>query len=219
MTAGEEQAVEHTPADPQPLGQGLAEMIPYSFFREHPGLLHTASYLLLIVIGLVYEVWLFFRFRLNILYYAEATDFLLVPFREPLVMLISIAPLPLYILYIRLVNWVGPRIPVLGKKYRDAMAKNRRGRKEVAISATAIFLWAVAFSANYAQYVEEAIREGRRKDITIEVTSGARVVGPLIGTTSQFVFVYDRVALETNIVQTENVARIIVASPPRPRDD
>ena len=194
-------------------GAKLTRAIPVAFFREHPGLLITASYLLLIVVGLIYEVWLFFRFRLNILYYAEATDFLLVPFREPLVMLVTIAPIPLYVLYIRTAKWIGSRLPFVRSRWRDAPPKS-----SLAISVLAVFLWAVAFSANYAQYVDTAIREGRRKSVTIELVTGGRVVGPLLGTTNQFVFVFDRTAKQTHVLQIENVARVIVDSPPRPRD-
>lgn len=206
--------VEHSDNDkPAPRASPPEKIVPVAFFREHPGLLLTASYLLLIIVGLIYEVWLFQRFRVNVLYYAEATDFLLVPFREPLVMLVTIAPIPLYILFVRVANWIGTRLPLVGSRYRAMLARSR-GWQGMAGSVLAVFLWAIAFSANYAKYVERSIREGRRKDLTVEVTSGARIVGPLIGTTNQFVFIFDRAARQTHIVQAENVARIIVASPP-----
>lgn len=194
----------------------LQKIVPVSFFRDHPGLLLTASYLLLIIIGLIYEVWLFQRFRINILYYAEATDFLLVPFREPLVMLVTVSPIPLYVLYMRVARWIGTRLPLFGARYREYL-KNPRRIRDLVLSVIAVFLWAIVFSAYYAKFVEQSIREGRRRNVTVDITSGARIVGPLVGTTSKFVFIFDRTARQTHIVQSENVARIIVASEPRKR--
>src|SRR6185295_20324709 len=87
-----------------------ADMPVRELLNEHSGLALTALYLLLIAIGMMYEWWLFFRFGVNILYYAQASDFILVPFREPLVILVSLAPIPLYAAYIRGARWLGLKL-------------------------------------------------------------------------------------------------------------
>lgn len=48
-------------------------------FLEHPGLILTASYFFLTAIGFTYTSLLFLNFRINIIYYAEISDFLTEP--------------------------------------------------------------------------------------------------------------------------------------------
>ena len=183
---------------------------------EHSGLFLTIAYLLLIFIGVIHEVFLFLRFRVNILFYADAADFLLVPFREPLVMVVSVAPIPLWILYMKGARWIVMRIPRLREKQLEY--ENRSPVVRQAIGAFAIMLWSMSFSAEYATRVARQIRSGDAKQVRVEPSAGTPVVGPLIGTTSQWVFVYDRAAMKTHAIPVEAVARIVLDSPPRKSD-
>ena len=189
----------------------LAELV-----RNHPALLLTAAYIGLIFIGVIYEAFLFMRFRVNVLFYADAADFLLVPFREPLVMLVSVAPIPLWWLYMRSARAVVMRIPRLREKQLEY--DKRSPNLTRAIGAVAVMLWSIAFSATYAKRVVRQIRTGKAKTVRVEPSAGAPIVGPLIGTTARFVFVFDRAALKTHVVPVENIARIVLDSPPRRSD-
>lgn len=181
--------------------------------REHSGLALTLTYLFLIAVGMLYEWFLFRRLGLNILYYAEAADFLLVPFREPLVVFITILPLPLYAIYIRGARWLGRS---LTRQQLNEGQLARHQRIMNVVNVIAVVLWSVAFTAHFADARAEAIRSGEsRAKITIELASEKRFVkGPLIGSTGQFFFVYDAQAKLTRVIPIENIAEATVE--PRP---
>jgi hypothetical protein len=171
-------------------------------FEEHSGLALSALYLLLIAIGMMYEWWLFFRFNVNVLYYAEAADFLLVPFREPLVVLVCIGPVPLYMLYIRGARWLGRKLKSPAKPINPDL--------RTAMNILAAALWSLAFAAHYAGWVSDRIRAGERQSISIRTTTEKTIAGPLIGTTGKFIFVYDTATKQTRIVGVDNVEQIVV---------
>jgi hypothetical protein len=170
--------------------------------EAHSGLALSALYLLLIAIGMMYEWWLFLRFNVNILYYAEAADFLLVPFREPLVVLVCVAPIPLFWLYMRAGRWLWTTMKWTWKE----MSPNVRTSVNVLVT----LLWSIAFAAEYAKWVSNRIRDGQRQNITVQTTSAKTIAGPLIGTTGKFLFVYDAATKETRIVTVDNIEQIVI---------
>jgi len=181
--------------------------------NQHSGLALTALYLLLIAIGMMYEWWLFIRFGVNILYYAQAADFILVPFREPLVILVSLAPIPLYSAYMRGARWLGLKLRP-GKGW-DAKPDSKFYHLRPAMNLLAIALWSFAATAQYADWVAARIRSGLRKPAAIELNSGngvtpTRLIGPVIGTTSQFLFIYDPATQKTRIINFGSVAELVV---------
>jgi hypothetical protein len=201
-------AVETTPTTVS--SRPLAERI-----GEHSGLALTALYLVLIGIGMMYEWWLFRRFGVNVLYYAEAADFLLVPFREPLVMLVSLAPIPLFLLYSRVFTWLGRRIWRRPKKEVAPETAARLRRTTRGLNALAMLLWSIAATAEFAEWVSRRIRDGHRASVRIELAadngiSPKLITGPLIGSTNQFLFVFDRQTNQTRIVTLENVVEVVV---------
>lgn len=183
-----------------------------AFLREHPTLALTAGYLGLIVVGMMYEFWLFWRFRISILYYAEAADFLLVPFREPLVMIVAIAPIYLYRMYIGSAHWVSKKIAAGSTKQASPEVQRFYRKFMKVINALAMVLWSLAATAEFAEFVSNRIRAGKRRSVRVVlVTGGEPIAGTVIGTTSQYVFVYDPKIDHTRIVPVENIAEILVA--------
>jgi len=195
-------------APPPPPERSLREVA-----EAHSGFALTGLYLLLIGIGMMYEWWLFFRLGVNILYYAQAADFLLVPFREPLVILVSLAPIPLYSGYLRGARWLGLKLRP-GRGW-EAKPDSKLARYRPYMNALAIVLWSCAFTAEYADWVSTRIRTGLRKSSTIELTpdngvTPKRLSGPVIGTTSQFLFVYDPAVQQTRIINVGSIAELVV---------
>lgn len=82
-----------------------------SLWANPPGLLLTASYLIITAIGLVYDASLYAHFRINIAEYAETSDFLLAAARAPLIILLSLLPLPLLLLLAWFDRWSRRRFP------------------------------------------------------------------------------------------------------------
>jgi hypothetical protein len=187
-----------------------------SLLREHVGLLFTTVYILLITVGIIYEMWLFHRFRLNILYYADASDFLLVPFREPLVILVSVAPIPLFALYMSGVRMLGRRFPQLNARKKFRSQKTER-IMEATLKAIAVILWSVVFSAEYAGRVHDQIVSGARKEVHVETDTNnpltpRSIDGVLVGTTSRFLFLYERNGEQMRIIPTDKVSEIVTST-------
>lgn len=181
-----------------------------ALLREHSGLALTVLYLALIAIGMMYEWWLFRRFRIDILLYAQPADFLLVPFREPLVVLIALAPIPIYRVYMGGARWLGKKLQGKSPKPVDPRAAAFARKFMVWVNVLAIALWSFVFTAEYAEWVWKRIRAGTQRPVTVETTGGAKLQGAVIGTTTQFVFLHDVTANLTRIIPAENIAAIVV---------
>jgi hypothetical protein len=202
-----------------PAGVPVLDEQRIAWWRDHAGLLATVGYVLLIVVGLIYEALLLLRFRVNILYYAQASDFLLVPFREPLVTIVAILPIPLWMLYMRFSYWLGKRFPSKRFKEADHPVLYRRLRLVLYISGMA--LWSFAATIHYAKHVSQEILDGERRVVRLDLGTGGSVSGPIIAATSQWMFVWDGTTKHTRIVPVGNVAQITVyrtarKEPPKP---
>jgi hypothetical protein len=78
---------------------------------EHLALSLTLSYVFLAAVGMLHRGFVFLFFRINLLDYAEPSDFLLSALRDPLIVLVCIVPLPLVALYYRGASWLRRRFP------------------------------------------------------------------------------------------------------------
>src|SRR5688572_27968666 len=78
-------------------------------WAEHLGTALTVGYLLLIAIGMFHSLIRYFRFGINIFEFAQPSDFLLATFRDPLVILATVAPILLSWAYLSLSYRLGKR--------------------------------------------------------------------------------------------------------------
>lgn len=181
-----------------------------ALLREHSGLALTLLYLALIAIGMMYEWWLFRRFRIDILLYAQPADFLLVPFREPLVVLIALAPIPIYRAYLGGARWLGKKITPKSSKPVDPRTAAFARKFMFWVNLLAMALWSFVFTAEYAEWRWERIRAGTQRPVTVEMMSNVKLQGIVVGTTAQFVFLHDVKANITRVIPAENIASIVV---------
>ena len=181
-------------------------------FVEHPALILTGSYFFLTAIGFTYTSLLFLNFRINIIYFAEVSDFLLSALRDPVVILASIAPLPLFALYFRLGFKLRQRFP----RYHSMAEKGEAMYAPWLLTwmpSIVVLLWALAFTAHYANYVADKIRSGQRRTIEAKFTEpGIQIKTPaiLLGTTRRFVFLHEPLHRITHIIPNERIAELIV---------
>jgi hypothetical protein len=183
--------------------------------REHPGLLLSAAYLVLTFVGLSYELWFFWYFRINILEFVETSDFLLAALRTPLVIVLAVLPLLLVWLYFRLDRWLRRRFPGFerwqrrweGKPY-NSPAVNR------VVWTIFVLIYAFVFIQMYAQRVTDRIKAGHGREVHVELVSGAPLPSRalLLGTSAKFVFVYLPAEKRTHILPIENVSRLVISS-------
>jgi hypothetical protein len=197
-----------------PAPTGLA-----SLWANHPGLLITASYLIITAIGLVYDARLYAEFRINIAEYAETSDFLLAAARAPLIILLSLLPLPLLFLLAWFDRWSKRRFPryaAFSRRSEQMVGGARRAQLVSRVFFVATY--AILFTMMYAERVAEDIKRGSGRRVQAELVTG--MPGPtelpiLLGTTAKFVFLYYPSARRTHVVPAENIARIVVNSTTR----
>jgi hypothetical protein len=186
---------------------------------QHPGVVLTAAYLLLTAVGITFEFWLFQRFGINVLDYSETSDFLMAVIREPLVIVLSVLPLPVLWLYLRANRWLrarSARYDAYFARYEGG-AWSRDGRRFTYPLFVVIYF--LLFILQYTEYVADRLKAGIGKEVRVELASGPPIPpgrSLLLGTTGRFVFLYYPVEGATRVIPVENVAQITV-TPPRRR--
>ena len=149
-----------------------------AWLRNNPGLVFSATYLALSVVGLVYQ-WMFYRrFRLNVIELSDATDFLMVVVREPLVVAMASLGLGFYYVYMRgslaVASWCYRRFPRLVRdpvKLAESRVKARRIAP--AMQLAFIVTYALVFTGMYSLWQEKRARGGDFPQVTVEYKAGA----------------------------------------------
>ncbi|MEP6621812.1 MAG: hypothetical protein ABJE47_20980 [bacterium] len=181
---------------------------------ENLGLALTLAYLFLSGVGMLHRALVFLRFRINVLDYAEPSDFLLAALRDPLIVLASVAPLPLVWLYFRLAMWLRNKFP--GNPLLSGGAKGREftDKHRSKLFALTVVLWALAFSMDYARRVADDLRAGRGRRVQVDLVAGALHAPSdtshslLIGTTQKYLFLLDDRTGAAIVIPTSNVAQV-----------
>ncbi|MEP6731487.1 MAG: hypothetical protein ABJE10_12645 [bacterium] len=204
-----------TPADVSP--PPLVESRWRHWLRtENLGLGLTLGYLFLTSLGMFHRALVFLMFRINIFDYAEPSDFILAALRDPLIIIVCIAPLPIVSLYFRASYWFQKRSStsnwLYGGEKRRALANQYRQPLYLLSAA----LWAIAASLHYASSVAEGLKQGMGRRVHIDLvadthsTPADTTPALLLGTTQKYVFLYDPARQMTSIIPTGNIARIRV---------
>ncbi len=182
---------------------------PRWLISEHTGIVLTLGYLVLIAIGMLHEAFVYLWFKLNILEFADPSDFVLAPLRDPLVMVATIVPMVLAWFYIRGATAVSKRLP----KNRLTMLKVSNRTTAGAWSLMTL-LWVVAFSLRYSQYKAKQIKAGDASHVSVQYvadpTAGDTSATYLIGATGRAVFLYRPSLKRAEVVPLSNVSRLTV---------
>ncbi len=175
----------------------------------------TLGYLGLTLVGLIYDLWFYFYFRINILDYSETGDFLLAAIRNPLVIILSMLPLLLLLGMQKLRLAARAR----SKRYDAYAAKYERTRwnapgARLAIYSLFIAVYAIAFTQLYAQRVANGVKAGNGRRVTFVRNNGATPgeLPILLGSTTRFFFLYYPSRRETEIVPMDNTSMLKVDS-------
>jgi hypothetical protein len=181
---------------------------------RHEGLAITLAYLGLIALGMFHSALYFNEFGVNIVDFAEVSDFLLAPVRDPLVVLVSILPL--------LIVWVYRRMTLAAvDRWPRALRFGGRDRspRMAWVWGFAALLWVVAFNMHYVNWLTDRIKAGEGTAVAAAFTDGSPVGGGtaapllLLRGTSKFAFFYRPVERQVVIVPIEGLSRIVVQRP------
>ena len=188
-----------------------------SRFRvDHLGILLTLSYLFLGALGMLHEGLVFLMFRVNILDFAEPSDFLVAALRDPLIVVVSLVAVPLVALYYRLIARANAR-PGRKQWWRGTASQRQFVERHYsALFLATTLLYAVVFSLFYALHVAKQLRAGEGRHVRVELVADPghfqRDTAPLLmlGATQKYLFLYDRSLQSTSIVPSSNIARVVV---------
>jgi hypothetical protein len=171
-------------------------------FREHPALLVSAFYVAASTIGMFYSWAYLSRFGINVFNYAQLSDFLLASLKEPstwaLVFLAAVLVL--------LDNASSRRQEKRGPRKWLAWYGSPRYRFVNNFAAIAMVL---LFIHSYALAQARDTKSGEAKLVDVVFAEGgAAKSSALIGTTGQFVFLYDAKAERVDIHPIESIHSI-----------
>ena len=175
--------------------------------REHPALLVSALYIAASVIGMFYAWAYLRRFGINVFNYSQVSDFLLVSLKEPFTW-------GLVILALLLVVWDNAMSRRVQRKGPGKwLSWYGSSRYRLINNFVAIYI-VLSFIYLYAAAQARDTREGEGKvvNVTFEV-NGAATSAVLLGTTGQFVFLFDPDAERVAIHPIENIHSISFAVP------
>ena len=174
----------------------------YAVFREHPALLVSAFYVAASVIGMFYA-WSYLRhFDVNVFNYSQISDFLVASLKEPFTWALVIFAVSL----IMLDNASSRRVErnKSGGWFRwYGSARYRFVNNYVAIIMVLLFIYL------YADYKAENTRAGEGKFVDVTYADGGTATSRvLLGTTGQFVFLYDHTYERVDIHPLESIHSI-----------
>ena len=198
------------------------------YLAAHPATAATAAYLYVSVLGSVYE-WVYFRqFGVNIFDFAEANDFLLAAFRQPIALLLLVGSLLVYG-SILLTSDVTERgiLKLAGRLTRTRAAVTEAAGKGIRFLTTGSYwqtspgrainngLWTVAFAMySLGPMVGVGMWDAKRLKeegelVCVKRRSADDSLGTvLVGTTERFVILYEPGAGDVSIVALSEVIEI-----------
>ena len=174
----------------------------HPILRENPALLVSAFYVAASTIGMFYSWAYLHRFGVNVFNYAQLSDFLLASLKEPSTWaLVALAALLVYFdnASSRRVEKKQP-----GKLFRwYGSPRYRFINNFAAITIVLIFIY--SFATKQARDTKAG--EGKLVDVTF-AEGGAAKTSTLLGTTGQFVILYDADAERVDIHPIEGIHSI-----------
>jgi signal transduction histidine kinase len=174
----------------------------YAIFREHPALLVSALYVLASLVGMFWSWAYLWQFGINVFNYAQVTDFLIASLKEPFTWVLVV----MAILMVQADNAYSRRVERRAKTRWFGWYGSARYRF---INNIAVIALVAVFIFVYAKLEADETKDGggRVVDVTFE-EGGEPRTATLLGTTGQFVFLYDPLTERVDIHPFENVHAI-----------
>lgn len=221
-----------------PVTEGSDDSLVLRFLhrvQREPALLFTTAYLLLSMFGLWCSYWFYRGFKLPVLDYLQASDFLVAGVRDPAYALVLLSGVAIVLLVswpetLRLRN--PSRVRALCARHRgwrllltpsSLTSWQSTGLRPLTAMVASVGLTMVAGSALYVTSRAEAIREqGDGNPVLVQFTGQASIPARparLLGTSSAFVFLWWPQQQRAEAVPIANIARLqapwLGTEPPR----
>jgi hypothetical protein len=174
------------------------------YAKEHPTLLLSICYFIVTIMGVIYSYFFYAEFGIEILKFADLSDFLLASILEPLSILIFIFWLVFYIISFKFELWARNKFNSYGKFVEKTMKPKYSDPILFCIAVSAITL---LFVKDLAINNTEEIKLGNfdRYTVSIPNTTNEQTIA-LLGASSRFSYFYDVDSKESIVVPVENIA-------------
>lgn len=183
-------------------------------FREHPTMLLTFCYFIITIIGVLYSYFFYKEFDINIIKFADLSDFLLASILEPKSILIFIS----LIITTSLFYWIDK---VLRRKYKSYgnFADNKLKAKYT--DPIGYFVILVFYTTFLVQHLAvrnaSQVKSGNSDDFLVRISDpGDHQVEKtlaLLGSSSRYLYFYNNQKIETQVIPVENVSFLIKKVP------
>jgi hypothetical protein len=197
-------------------------------FKQHPTLLLTVCYFLITAIGIVYSYLFYREFEINILKFADLSDFLLASILEPRTLVVFIAMVVFTLACYWIDNWFRrkfPRYDSFNEKVFKAKSTDPIAFIFIVLAATYVLLDKLAIrNANFIKQDQtnteqtrgaNNISDNMSLDIRdrFSVKFGEFTSQPqhliLLGSSSRYAYLYHQELKQSWVVPVENIAVLV----------
>jgi len=187
---------------------------PLERIAHHLGMALTLGYVLLSVVGVVFETLLLRAFGTDFLTYAEPEDFLMAGLRHPVVLgfvVLSVCCMGVGLCIVMIARRASKRYDEWKTKGENIPV--RKWIRRCGMVGGALYYFYM-FTAIYARHEAEGVRRGEETPCRLTFVQGitSAETGPLEGyvvaTTGRYLFFYDRAGASMQVIPTAAVRQL-----------
>lgn len=190
------------------------------YFQKEPGHALTFGYIMLIVIGLLFDFSYYNALKINVIQFVELDDLLLAPIQDALV-LMTVFGFCLFLYgLIEWDIWWRKKNPESYKKWSKWGGTNdpfsEKAMRTRSILFSVMFIPYIILGAlNYGLFKAKKVKKGNAdkvhltiKDMPVDSVANKKKPVFFVGKTKSFVFVYDTATKQTSIINIGEIQKI-----------
>ena len=171
----------------------------------------TLGYLLIVIIGMMFDFDYYNRFSINIFEYADILDFLLAPVKNLQLMIFAFGSFLAVLLFFRLDKLWMDKAPKSYKRFNLGLGVNSSSKYRPIMIGIAIIGYLYIASIFYGERMYNNYKEGA-EDIEVVYESNQRVIkGKLIGKNTDYIFLEKSDKSVTAIPVNSDVQEIVIS--------
>lgn len=187
----------------------MNEQVKY-IFKEHPTIVLTFCYFIITIIGVLYSYFFYREFDINIIKFADFSDFLLASILEPKSILVFIS----LILTASIFYWIDNLFRNKYKSYGDFVEKKFKSKYTDPISYFIILVFYTTFLVQHlAVNNADQVKAGNTDDFFVRIsdpgTHQAEQTLALLGSSSRYTYFYNSDKHEAQVIPVDNVSFMI----------
>ncbi|MEA5405062.1 hypothetical protein VB776_19160 [Arcicella sp. DC2W] len=183
-------------------------------FENDKTLFFTVSYLILTAIGMVFSVAYFLAFGINVLDYSQISDFILIAFKDPFYLIFSCLTILFTIGIYYFNKWAMFKFPKLFTWQETKLGFKQSANYYFFGYLLVLLLYIPEAAYLYSMYKSKEVKTGKGQIVQVYYNSSSQIgklpFPMLVGTTSNFIFLYHPETKTTEIVPFNNISKIVI---------